>query len=144
MRNILVGLIALILSGCEGHNEVVNPGIASLPLRADLYPGQSIRIAQLGLTATFDSVTSDSRCPQGAACFWQGDGATRLSITRDPGPAVTCTLHTTLAPRLIEVGGVLLQLKELDPYPQIGTIINPRAYVAELEIDRAEVLYDRL
>jgi hypothetical protein len=137
MRYTLVAVLAFVLAGCDEHNEVVNPGTVSRPLGADLYPGQSIRIPQLGLTATFDSVTSDSRCPLGAACFWQGDGATRFSIIRDPGPAVTCTLHTTLTPRFIEVGGLLLELKELQPYPKIGNFINPRAYVAVLEMNRA-------
>jgi hypothetical protein len=54
----------------------------------------------------------------------------------DPGPAVTCTLHTTLTPQLVVVDGLTVRLNELDPYPKIGTAIYPAAYVAVLEIDR--------
>ncbi|HEX7573902.1 MAG TPA: hypothetical protein VF514_12475 [Bacteroidota bacterium] len=139
MRYTLVALLALIFTGCDERNEVIDPGALTFPLRINLRAGQSIRLPQLGFIARFDSVTSDSRCPQGALCVWEGDGATRLSILRDPEPAVTCTLHTTLNPRLIEVGSVLLQLKELDPYPQLGHIINQSAYVAVLEIDRIRI-----
>ena len=143
MRCMIALLFTLSLAGCEGHNEVISPGPVSLPLRADLHPDQSIRIPQLGLTATFNGVTSDSRCPAGAECVWQGDGATRLSIIRDPGPAVTCTLHTLLSPHVIEVGAVVFQLRELQPYPQMGSIINTAAYVAVLEVDLADAPYAR-
>ncbi len=139
MRTILVGLIALVLSGCEGHNEVINPGTLTFPLSVTLRVGESIRLPQIGFIARFDSVTSDSRCPLEVDCVWQGDGATRLSVFRDMDQAVTCTLHTTLSPRLIEVGDVVIRLKELQPYPRQPGIIPAGAYVVALEIDRPEV-----
>jgi len=110
-------------------------------LRVSLHEGQSFRLPQLGLIARFDSVTSDSRCPTEARCVWAGDGATRLSILQDPEQAVTCTLHTTLMPHLIAVDGLTVQLKELDPYPRLGSTIDHATYVAVLEIDRIWIHY---
>ena len=144
MRTVLILLVASVVSGCEEHNEVINPGTISFPVSVNLRAGESVRLPQIGLIARFDSVTSDSRCPLGVDCFWQGDGATRLSVFRDMDQAVTCTLHTTLSPRLIEVGDVVIQLKELQPYPRQPGIIPPGAYLVSLEIDRHEVSRDRL
>jgi hypothetical protein len=139
MRYTLVALLGFVLAGCDEHNEVIDPGTLTFPLRVNLRAGESIRLPQLGFIARFDSVTSDSRCPLEVDCVWQGDGATRLSVFRDMDQAVTCTLHTTLSPRLIELGDVVIQLKELQPYPRQPGIIPAGAYVVALEIDRPEV-----
>jgi hypothetical protein len=136
MRTVLILLVASVVSGCEEHNEVINPGTISFPVSVNLRAGESVRLPQIGLIARFDSVTSDSRCPLGVDCFWQGDGATRLSVFRDMDQAVTCTLHTTLSPRLIEVGDLVIQLKELQPYPRQPGIIPPGAYLLTLDINR--------
>jgi hypothetical protein len=136
MRTVLILLVAFVVSGCEEHNEVINPGTISFPISVNLRAGESIRLPQIGLIARFDSVTSDSRCPLGVDCFWQGDGATRLSVLRDMDQAVTCTLHTTLSPRLIVVGDVVIQLKELQPYPRQPGIIPQGAYLVALDINR--------
>lgn len=139
MRYTFAALFVLFLAGCDHHNEIIDAGQLTFPLRVNLRAGESIRLPQLGFITRFDSVTSDSRCPQGVECFWQGDGAARLSILQDADQAVACTLHTTLFPDLILVNGVTVQLKELDPYPQLGGIIHQSAYVAVLEMNRAGV-----
>ncbi len=74
------------------------------------------------LRLTFVKLESDSRCPANAVCVWQGDAATRLRVQAG-GNDVDTTLHTTLEPRLIEVGGILLSLLEVRPYP--GTTDQP-------------------
>ncbi len=139
MRHTTALLFAICWLGCEGTNEVINPGTLTFPLIVSLRAGESIRLPQLGFIARFDSVTSDSRCPQGAECVWQGDGATRISILPDANQAVTCTLHTTLFPTLILVNGAAVRLKELDPYPQLGAIMDQSVYIAVLEVNRTGI-----
>jgi hypothetical protein len=139
MRHTIALLFAICFLGCDGNNEVINPGTVTFPMTVNLRAGEFVRLPQLGFIARFDSVTSDSRCPLGAECVWQGDGATRISILRDVDQAVTCTLHTTLSPTLILVNGVAVRLKELDPYPQLGAIMNQSVYIAVLEINRAGI-----
>ena len=139
MRQTIALLFAICFLGCEGNNEVINPGTLTFPLTVNLRAGESVRLPQLGFIARFDSVTSDSRCPLGAECVWQGAGATRISIFRDVDQAVTCTLHTTFFPTLILVNGVTVQLKELDPYPHLGLMMDQSVYVAVLEISRAGI-----
>ena len=134
MRSLTTVLFALCLAGCESGNEVINPGTLAFPLQVKLRAGTYVRLPQLRSTVVFDSVTSDSRCPIGFECFWAGDGASRLRIYNDAGPAVTCTLHTTLLPQLITADGFTVQLKELDPFPRAGVTIDPPAYVVTLEI----------
>lgn len=134
MRYAIAVLTTLFLAACEAPNEVISPGTITYPYTVSLHPGQSIRLPQIGLTATFDSVTADSRCPLGAECVWQGDGATRLSVRRDPGDAVTCTLHTTLDPKLVDVDGISVQLVDLLPYPRASVPLSSGAYTAVLQI----------
>jgi len=126
-------LFAIVLAGCEERNEVILPGTPTAAVIVDLHPGQTFRPPGAPFTARFDSVTSDSRCPLGVQCIWAGDGATGLSLVWDVGPASACTLHTTLAPKIITAGGYYIQLIELDPYPRYGYPTNPAAYIAVLQ-----------
>jgi hypothetical protein len=134
MRQMLALLSTLLLAGCEGHNEVIEPGTLSSPVSVGLHRGQAYRVTGTGLTARFDSVTSDSRCPQGAMCIWAGDGATRISIFSDWHDAVTCTLHTTLSPQQVATDGYSFRLSQLLPYPRVAGPIDPSAYIAVLTI----------
>ena len=144
MRCIYATLFVFLLAGCENHNEVVSPdsitlpGTSTFPVTVSLHIGQTVRVPQYAFAVRFDSVTSDSRCPLGVECFWQGDGATGFSIWTDMNPAVACTLHTTLTPHSVGAGELRVQLNELDPYPKYPGRINPTAYVAVLQITQAD------
>ena len=139
MRHAAAVFLILCIAGCEAPNEIVNPGTLSLPFSVALHVGQYIRLPQGGFTATFDSVTADSRCPLGVDCFWSGDGELQFSVitNTDVQHPSLVTLHTTLEPQAIVINGFVVRLRELDPIrSQIGPI-DPSSYVAVLEIDRS-------
>lgn len=135
MRYLAGVFIALFIAGCQGRNDVIVPVRTTLPGSVALGPGQSVELLEFGLIATFDSVTEDSRCPLGADCIWAGDGATRLTIRRYHADAVTCTLHTTLDPKLIFVNGLNIELIDLLPHRSLGVIVLPRAYTAVFHLN---------
>jgi hypothetical protein len=135
MRYSIVLLIALLIAGCQGRNEIIVPVRTTVPGAVILGPGQSVDLTEFGLIATFDSVTADSRCPLGAECFWEGDGATRFTLHRYQGDAVICTLHTTLSPNFISVNGLNIELTDLLPHRSLGTIVVPGGYAAVLHLD---------
>ena len=56
-------------------------------------------------------------------------------IQRYNQDAVTCTLHTTLNPKLIAVNGVNIELMELDPVPRLGITLYHWSYTAVFHLD---------
>jgi len=137
MRTTLAVILLFLLAGCTDRGGVITP--TSTPLQATLAPGQSLIIYPERLRVTFYGVTADSRCPMGADCIWEGDGATRFSIQPDRAEAAACTLHTALQPNFVESGVFFIQLVGLDPYPRTGSPIDPASYVATVKISRMEI-----
>jgi len=126
-----------LLAGCTDQGGVVTP--TSTPLQAALAPGQALIVYPERLAVTFYGVTADSRCPAGAECIREGDGAARFSVQLDRAAAAACTLHTALEPTFTESGVFFIQLVGLAPYPRIGATIDPASYVATVRISRMEV-----
>jgi hypothetical protein len=136
MRYALVLLLAGQLLGCT-EDIGIDIRATSLPATVDLHVGQSIKVHEDGSTITFRKVTEDSRCPIGFMCFWAGDAGAEIAIWQFQSSATNCTLHTTLDPKIVEVGRLSVRLKHLVPYPRSDAEINPMEYVATLEIDWA-------
>ena len=128
-------LILFSFSSCLDR-DLLTDVIAGGPSDVNLRPGQSVRILPEDFLVSFDRVTSDSRCPTGAMCFWAGDAGTRFIVSRMRAAASDCTLHTTLDPKWTKFDGVTLTLHRLLPYPALGVPIDPASYVATLRISR--------
>ncbi len=56
--------------------------------------GESATIAGAGLTVTFTSVVSDSRCPPGVQCIQAGNAVVAVTVTRPGTGPVKLTLDT--------------------------------------------------
>src|SRR5882672_6683573 len=125
MRFSIAGLAAL-LTACSS---------AAAPRLGDeftLRVGQSASIPEINLWMRFLQVVDDSRCPVGALCVWQGDGAVVIEVAPLNGDSKQDTLHTTLDPRSIPVGRAELVLVKLEPYPGTPGPIAPGDYVVTL------------
>ena len=125
MRFSIVGLVAL-LSACSS---------AAAPRLGDeftLRVGQSASIPELNLWMRFIKVVDDSRCPAGALCIWEGDGAVLIEVAPLNGDSKEDTLHTTLDPRSILLGRAELRLVKLEPAPATSGSIAPGDYVVTL------------
>jgi hypothetical protein len=82
-------------------------------------------------------VVGDSRCPSNALilCVWEGDGAILVEIAPlGGGDARADTLHTTLDPKSVLMGTVLLEFLRLDPYPTDVTPIPLDTYEATFTV----------
>jgi hypothetical protein len=99
--------------------------------------GQRARIDDAGLSVRFVDVVGDSRCPSNALilCVWEGDGAILVEIAPlGGGDARADTLHTTLDPKWVLMGTVLLEFLRLDPYPTDVTPIPLDTYEATFTV----------
>lgn len=95
--------------------------------------GESRSVSGTGLTLTFTAVASDSRCPEGVQCFWQGDAVVRVSVATPSSPARTVELSLN-RPNPVLVGGVALRLVAADPYPVEGQATPFSAYVITVSV----------
>lgn len=85
----------------------------------------------------FQSVLNDSRCPEGVQCFWQGNGEARFKFIKPNEAPFFFNLNTYMGfTNDTIIGGYKFTLKALTPYPSIKTIILPKAYKAEIEIEK--------
>ena len=73
----------------------------------------------------FDSLISESRCPEGAVCVWQGYAAVRLSMKDEAGITQSFTLSTLDDKRLhlpatdTTISGYHITLLDVLPYPSL-------------------------
>ena len=76
---LLVAVMALVFSiGCDNRTDEIS---AELGQQIELQPGQSLVIQDEPIKVKFIEVDSDSRCPTGATCVWQGEVTCILEIT---------------------------------------------------------------
>ena len=85
------------------------------------------------LSVTFEGVSEDSRCPQGAQCIRPGNGAIRLTLTGG-GETRMVILNSTLTPRLAAFGPYTIGFRGLTPYPVAGQEFDRDEYSARIAI----------
>jgi hypothetical protein len=127
----IVILMLLILSGCNkpAGNEV------SLGQEFTLSVGQSVMVAGENLSIKFIDVTSDSRCPKGATCIWEGEvsalieitssGSTYRKVLTQPGSSSSTKTSFTNYEIMFDI----------QPYPELNKEIDRKDYRLELVIN---------
>jgi len=83
---------------------------------------------------SFDSI-SDSRCPIGAMCVWEGNGAVKLHVQQSGQDPASFWLNTH--PNFLNdtvVNGIRYELIDLLPYPEVGKDYQLDDYTVQLLI----------
>lgn len=88
------------------------------------------------LKIKFESVTDDSRCPQGVTCVWAGNAEVVFKVKTTDGEAASIKLNTNINPREVEYHGYRIKLGSLSPYPKKDEQIAPSQYEAVLVISK--------
>lgn len=143
---LLCGVAAtILLAACSVRGDTISSR-APEKLQGQPLPGLTIRIglgetaqvADAGLEITFAEVLSDSRCPRGEACVWEGDAVIRLHLRAgvEAGEAV---LHTASGgPGAAGIAGWHVELIDLQPVPVAGRPAPPDTYTASLVVTRGQ------
>jgi hypothetical protein len=135
-------LLALIFSCQKGINF---PLFGNMDVTSDFVLNNSIILAEkdcAGDAAThtyicFESVLNDSRCPEGAECFWAGNAQVKFRFVKADDDPVFFNLNTNTGFTTDTiVGGYKFTLKALNPYPSLKDTSLPKAYKAEIEIEK--------
>jgi hypothetical protein len=131
--SILIPALVILLaftSACHDGNSPTDPtGVQTTTLAK----GHSASVAG-GVVLSFDRVVSDSRCPTGVACAWEGEVTVRLILT-DGGGSTPFTLSDHARSR--EVNGYTFTLIAVRPHPTAGSTIPESAYEVTVEVQRA-------
>jgi hypothetical protein len=125
--------IVAALSGCA----VMEPTIAAEPGMAFSLPlGKTAAINGSGTRITFRQVHDDSRCPTDVTCVWAGDAKIEVTISRNGSPDDTRILSLTPPNNETTSGDLQIRLVGLTPVPRQSDGSAPRAYVAQLVVNR--------
>ena len=104
----------------------LEPSVGQAPVHAELGVGDSFRVPGRALSIQFVRVVSDSRCPKGVTCIWEGDAVVAVRVIADAVEPETLELHTAdVSRREGTAHGVRVHLDRLEPLP--GTERPPSA-----------------
>lgn len=103
---------------------------------------QTVFVESEGLSITFREF-SESRCPKGAICVWEGEGIVELVIENTEGDVTTAlpVIRPGRDPGRFTwfkayVVDYRITLLELEPYPDIDDPSEPEDYTALLDIEK--------
>jgi hypothetical protein len=116
----------------EGSGETSQVALEkSFPLSV----GQSMVVDGAALEIGFQAVTSDSRCPKGEVCIWEGDATVCIWVQPAAGTKEEFVLHTSSkGPTVTDFGNWSIRVLALDPYPITGRSILQADYVVTLQV----------
>ena len=84
-----------------------------------------------------DSVKSDSRCPTGVYCFWEGNAEVRFKFEKLNEKPILFNLntHSEFSADTI-IDGYKFTLVGLSPYPSVEHQIAQKDYIAEIIVEK--------
>lgn len=119
-------LLPLLIVSCQNSITAISPEIGN-PFKIKL--GQTLEFQNADLSVTFEELLEDSRCPEGATCFWAGNGRIVIKLNE-----LQTELNTYLDPQASNLHGYTIELLALAPYPKVNEQINEDDYTVELII----------
>jgi len=140
-----IGILTLLLlsgilnSGCEltqcdCYCSSYNAEVLKLNETVDIKYGELYCNSKHEIRISYDSIR-DSRCPIGAACIWEGNGAVKLHLQQSGRDPVTFWLNTH--PDFLNdtvINGIRYELIDLLPYPEVGKEYQLEDYILQLLI----------
>jgi len=127
MKRILsIVLIIIAFISCDKKSEYLE-----LNKSFDLSYGKCIKDYNKILTVCFDSIISDSRCPDGGICIWAGEAIARFNIK--VGLHGFRTIDLRLSNDTL-INGYKFSFVSLNPYPSIRHNISVNDYKARIVI----------
>lgn len=127
-------VILLLFFGCRNRVDEVTAGLGQ---EVELQIGQTVSIEEEQIRTKFVEVVSDSRCPEGATCIWQGEVTCILAIDYSG----FTNRKTIVQPGLTQIWAEDVfndyQLTfNVQPYPELGGEIKDSEYRLQLIIDK--------
>lgn len=87
----------------------------------------------------FDSVFTDSRCPEGAQCIWSGVAGVRFTLSGENAEKKVVQLYTANNIEWsdsVVYNNLKIKLLEVTPYPSLTSKFDYSAYIAKIKISK--------
>lgn len=140
----ILGISILLLSGllspgcedslCNCSCDSYNATVFSLNDTVDLKYSRLYCNPDYEIRLSFDSLT-DSRCPIGAECIWEGNASFQLIVRSASGETNSFRLNTFghfLSDTI--VNGLRYELIDVLPYPKVDKDYEPDDYILQLVV----------
>jgi len=132
-KTLIVFLVAILLVACILEPE--EESYLDIDEIVELKLGERKIGQPSGLEVGFEKLISDSRCPIGILCFWQGMAEIQISLKIPDKTRYYFTLdsynHTT-----VDTLGLHMEFLQLDPYPIFSEEYDTLKLVVTLKISR--------
>lgn len=131
-------LISVFLFSCGKENNALIP----LNQIFEIGFGKNAIIEDAGVTVHFQEVLSDSRCPRGVQCIWEGAVAVELLVNLENGDSYPVQLSTkdiTLSP-IDTVDNLVYSLTEIIRPKEVGGLFvtKDKKYCIGLKVSELE------
>lgn len=114
--------MSLLLLSCKKENNTVK-----LDKGFNMVFNETVNLKSENLAIQFIDIT-DSRCPDGVQCVWEGEGVLSLNVNNSE-------IHlSTLAPT--DTLGYTFTITDLSPYPNIDSNLSKVDYKVELVVTK--------
>jgi hypothetical protein len=137
LLTVLLCVLFLNVIGC-GINNDSNPTAASLNQQFTVKVGQKVSIPGEGLNVTLQSVSEDSRCPEDAACAWEGNAKVSIDMMKTDQSLTAIELNTSpiVGPAEKTYQAYTVKLTSLVPKNKLGQPIISNDYIASLLVTK--------
>lgn len=141
----LSSVLVCALVACGGSRTATGlPDLTEFTLvqAADSVPLPYGKVVKVGEVYLQLGEVTDSRCPSGVQCVWQGDGAATIAVHPPcyqagcKAASMVLVLHTSLEPKAGVGWGHRVELVGLRPGPVAGQQIDQSRYVAWVRVSR--------
>lgn len=117
-------LVSIFIFSCGKENNV------SIPLNQEfeLGFGKNAIIEDAGVTVRFQEILTDSRCPRGNECVWEGAVDVELLITLENGDSYPVQLSTStkLLQPIDTIENLVYSLEEIIRPKEVGGLFDTK------------------
>ncbi len=145
--SILLGVITAIFTYCSPRTQRYADHYTDRGSIVSLSKNETCLIrhrkAAKDLILRFDRVITDSRCPKGIVCVWEGFASVDLQLITLQNDSIPLNLFTGnsnhhIYPDHYDTLGVRIRVEQLEPRPGMDDHIDDRDYRLRLRIDKAK------
>lgn len=131
----LLVLCACCFFSCEKENAL-SDFVMGTPFNLSF--GDTNQAADDEVTVNFFEVVSDSRCPSDVTCVWEGESSVKLNLkvgAEDENLILSTHETKGQGPQKDTLGGFIITLLEVIPYPISTVDVQEEDYEIRLQID---------
>lgn len=126
-------LVIFLFAGMGCEENVLEQGF-TIGKEANFQVNQLYSSADGQYTLKISEV-SDSRCPEGVQCIWQGEVIVKGDLTENNNKS-SFEIHSVVSNQTKQPTGYAIQIVDAKPYPKYGTESKPEDLVVTLLIQK--------